>query len=183
VVRNRRCSRLLSPTGSTDYCLCPSVQSDHRLWSPSSSSYGIYGKRSASDRRFVVWSRNFAWVVDQQRQQQWGCSWNGGYGQQQSVKYNNNVYVTNNNVYPGRLRPTGHPMGDIRVQLPATTGALSGHQGQPTMAVALTIVLTTLRFLRRVLTTKRPQGRPIRISPNLIFPRAARCLTIRAVRI
>ncbi len=32
----------------------------------------------------------------------WGCSWNGGYGHSSSVKYNNNVYVTNNNVYPGR---------------------------------------------------------------------------------
>jgi hypothetical protein len=31
----------------------------------------------------------------------WGCSWYG-YGGGSSVKYNNNVYVTNNNVYPGR---------------------------------------------------------------------------------
>ncbi len=30
----------------------------------------------------------------------WGCNWNGGYNS--SVRYNNNVYVTNNNVYPGR---------------------------------------------------------------------------------
>jgi hypothetical protein len=30
----------------------------------------------------------------------WGCGWYGGGGS--SVRYNNNVYVTNNNVYPGR---------------------------------------------------------------------------------
>ena len=34
----------------------------------------------------------------------WGCNWYGGGGS--SVKYNNNVYVTNNNVYPGRY-PAG----------------------------------------------------------------------------
>lgn len=34
----------------------------------------------------------------------WGCNWYGGGGS--SVKYNNNVYVTNNNVYPGRY-PNG----------------------------------------------------------------------------
>jgi len=32
----------------------------------------------------------------------WGCSWYGYGGGGSSVKYNNNVYVTNNNVYPGR---------------------------------------------------------------------------------
>jgi hypothetical protein len=32
----------------------------------------------------------------------WGCSWYGGGGHSSSVKYNNNIYVTNNNVYPGR---------------------------------------------------------------------------------
>ncbi len=32
----------------------------------------------------------------------WGCNWYGGHGYGSSVKYNNNVYVTNNNVYPGR---------------------------------------------------------------------------------
>ena len=36
----------------------------------------------------------------------WGCSWYGGGGHSSSVKYNNNVYVTNNNVYPGRY-PAG----------------------------------------------------------------------------
>src|SRR5271168_1482241 len=34
----------------------------------------------------------------------WGCNWYGGGGS--SVKYNNNVYITNNNVYPGR--PPGY---------------------------------------------------------------------------
>src|SRR5271156_5344216 len=34
----------------------------------------------------------------------WGCSWYGYGGS--TVKYNNNVYVTNNNVYPGR--PPGY---------------------------------------------------------------------------
>ena len=34
----------------------------------------------------------------------WNCGWYGGGGS--SVKYNNNVYVTNNNVYPGR--PPGY---------------------------------------------------------------------------
>ncbi|HEY6420514.1 MAG TPA: DUF3300 domain-containing protein [Candidatus Binataceae bacterium] len=37
----------------------------------------------------------------------WGCSWYGGGGS--SVKYNNNVYVTNNNVYPGRPPSAGYP--------------------------------------------------------------------------
>lgn len=32
----------------------------------------------------------------------WGCNWYGGGGHSSSVRYNNNVYVTNNNVYPGR---------------------------------------------------------------------------------
>jgi hypothetical protein len=32
----------------------------------------------------------------------WNCGWYGGGGHSSSVKYNNNVYVTNNNVYPGR---------------------------------------------------------------------------------
>jgi hypothetical protein len=34
----------------------------------------------------------------------WGCGWYGygGGGHSSSVKYNNNIYVTNNNVYPGR---------------------------------------------------------------------------------
>jgi hypothetical protein len=37
----------------------------------------------------------------------WGCNWyGGGSGYHSSVKYNNNVYVTNNNVYPGRY-PSG----------------------------------------------------------------------------
>jgi hypothetical protein len=32
----------------------------------------------------------------------WGCNWYGGGGHSSSVKYNNKIYVTNNNVYPGR---------------------------------------------------------------------------------
>ena len=36
----------------------------------------------------------------------WGCNWYGG-GGGSSVKYNNNVYVTNNNVYPGRYPSAG----------------------------------------------------------------------------
>ena len=41
----------------------------------------------------------------------WGCNWygGGGYGHSSSVKYNNNVYVTNNNVYPGRPPGAGYP--------------------------------------------------------------------------
>ena len=44
----------------------------------------------------------------------WGCYWYGGGGHSSSVKYNNNIYVTNNNVFPGRppgYRPpsTGYP--------------------------------------------------------------------------
>jgi Protein of unknown function (DUF3300) len=39
----------------------------------------------------------------------WGCNWYGGYGHSSSVKYNNNVYVTNNNVYPGRPPGGGYP--------------------------------------------------------------------------
>ena len=37
----------------------------------------------------------------------WGCGWYGYGGGGSSVKYNNNVYVTNNNVFPGR--PPGLP--------------------------------------------------------------------------
>lgn len=36
----------------------------------------------------------------------WGCNWYGG-GGGSSVKYNNNIYVTNNNVYPGRYPGAG----------------------------------------------------------------------------
>jgi len=39
----------------------------------------------------------------------WGCNWYGGGGYSSSVKYNNNVYVTNNNVYPGRPPGAGYP--------------------------------------------------------------------------
>jgi hypothetical protein len=39
----------------------------------------------------------------------WGCNWYGGGGSSSSVKYNNNVYVTNNNVYPGRPPGAGYP--------------------------------------------------------------------------
>ncbi len=39
----------------------------------------------------------------------WGCNWYGGGGHSSSVKYNNNVYVTNNNVYPGRPPGGGYP--------------------------------------------------------------------------
>src|SRR5579872_1371361 len=42
------------PTGSAEYGLCPSVQPDHSLWSTSSSSWGIFGERSASNRGLVV---------------------------------------------------------------------------------------------------------------------------------
>jgi hypothetical protein len=36
----------------------------------------------------------------------WGCDWRGGY--HSSVKYNNNVYITNNNNYPGRYPGGGN---------------------------------------------------------------------------
>jgi hypothetical protein len=39
----------------------------------------------------------------------WGCGWYGYGGGGSSVKYNNNVYVTNNNVYPGRAPGAGYP--------------------------------------------------------------------------
>jgi hypothetical protein len=40
----------------------------------------------------------------------WGCNWNsGGSYHSSSVKYNNNIYVTNNNVYPGRPPAAGYP--------------------------------------------------------------------------
>ncbi len=38
----------------------------------------------------------------------WGCNWGGGYNN--SVVYNKNVYVSNNNIYPGRY-PAGYPGG------------------------------------------------------------------------
>lgn len=37
----------------------------------------------------------------------WGCNWGGGYNN--SVTYNRNVYVSNNNVYPGRYPAGGYP--------------------------------------------------------------------------
>ena len=39
----------------------------------------------------------------------WGCNWGGGYNS--SVVYNRNVYVSNNNVYPGRYPAGGYPAG------------------------------------------------------------------------
>src|SRR5271157_2849857 len=40
----------------------------------------------------------------------WGCNWyGGGSSYHSSVKYNNNVYITNNNVYPGRPPGGGYP--------------------------------------------------------------------------
>ena len=40
----------------------------------------------------------------------WGCNWNnGGNYHSSSVKYNNNIYVTNNNVYPKRPPASGYP--------------------------------------------------------------------------
>jgi len=39
----------------------------------------------------------------------WGCNWYGGGGYSSSVKYNNNIYVTNNNVFPGRPPGAGYP--------------------------------------------------------------------------
>src|SRR5580698_601571 len=39
----------------------------------------------------------------------WGCNWGGGYNS--SVVYNRNVYVSNNNVYPGRYPAGGYPGG------------------------------------------------------------------------
>ena len=55
----------------------------------------------------------------------WNCGWYGGGGS--SVKYNNNVYVTNNVVYPGRppgYRPPNRGISAPRVS--CTTDALSG---------------------------------------------------------
>ncbi len=42
----------------------------------------------------------------------WNCGWYGGGGYSSSVKYNNNVYVTNNNVYPGRPPAYRPPNGN-----------------------------------------------------------------------
>ncbi len=40
----------------------------------------------------------------------WGCNWYGGGNyHSSSVKYNNKIYVTNNNVYPGRPPGAGYP--------------------------------------------------------------------------
>src|SRR6266446_3525502 len=39
----------------------------------------------------------------------WGCNWNSGSYHSSSVKYNNKIYVTNNNVYPGRPPGAGYP--------------------------------------------------------------------------
>jgi uncharacterized membrane protein YgcG len=42
----------------------------------------------------------------------WGCNWGGGYNS--SVSYNRNVYVSNNNVYPGRYPDGGYPRPGYR---------------------------------------------------------------------
>ena len=42
----------------------------------------------------------------------WNCDWHGGGGS--SVHYNNNVYVSNNNVYPGRPPGAGYPRPGYR---------------------------------------------------------------------
>jgi Protein of unknown function (DUF3300) len=39
----------------------------------------------------------------------WGCNWSGGGDYHSSVSYNRNVYVSNNNVYPGRNPAGGYP--------------------------------------------------------------------------
>jgi Protein of unknown function (DUF3300) len=51
----------------------------------------------------------------------WGCNWGGGYNN--NVVYNRNVYVSNNNVYPGRY-PGGYPGGGYK------PGYGPGHGGQ-----------------------------------------------------
>jgi Protein of unknown function (DUF3300) len=59
----------------------------------------------------------------------WGCNWYGGGGHSSSVKYNNNVYVTNNNVYPGR-----YPSGGGGYRPPAyrpPNGGYPGYQPRP----------------------------------------------------
>jgi uncharacterized membrane protein YgcG len=79
----------------------------------------------------------------------WGCNWYGGGGYGSSVKYNNNVYVTNNNVYPGRYpgggggyRPPAYrpPNGNYPTrpgyparpaQLPSTRPANGGGYNRP----------------------------------------------------
>src|SRR6266481_9733420 len=57
----------------------------------------------------------------------WNCGWYGGGGS--SVKYNNKIYVTNNNVYPGR-----YPAGGGGYRPPAyrpPNGGYPGYQPRP----------------------------------------------------
>ena len=117
----------------------------------------------------------------------WGCNWYGGGGHSSSVKYNNNVYVTNNNVYPGRPPLAGYrppvyrpPNGYTRAQDTRHDRCLIRPPGPPIMVVAESIILTTREFPRRGHTTRRRLGRPTRISPNLIFPKRARFPAIQA---
>ncbi|MGC1400103.1 DUF3300 domain-containing protein [Candidatus Binatus sp.] len=54
----------------------------------------------------------------------WNCGWYGGGGS--TVKYNNNVYVTNNNVYPGR-----YPSGGGGYRPPAYRPPNGGYPPRP----------------------------------------------------
>ena len=124
----------------------------------------------------------------------WGCNWyGGGSGYHSSVKYNNNVYVTNNNVYPGRYpgggggyRPPAiaHPTETIRALDTRHDRCLIRPPGLPTVVEAESIVLATREFPRRGRTTRRRRGRPTRIFAKPNFPKAEHaCLTIREARI
>ena len=116
----------------------------------------------------------------------WGCNWYGGGGS--SVKYNNNVYVTNNNVYPGRYPNGGggtgrphiaRPMETIRARAIHHDRRLIQPPGPPTVA-ADTTVLTIRRSQRPGRMTRITRDLPIPISPNPVFRRLVRFQTMRA---
>ncbi len=116
----------------------------------------------------------------------WGCNWyGGGSGYHSSVKYNNNVYVTNNNVYPGTLSwwRRGLPAAGVSPaqwklsapRIPATTGALSGHQACLQWWRRNQSVLATREFPRRGRTTRR-RARPA--NPNIAKPNFPKASTL-----
>ncbi len=114
----------------------------------------------------------------------WGCNWYGGGGHSSSVKYNNNVYVTNNNVYPGRYPSWWRRLPAARISpaqwklptpgYPRTTGALSSHQARERCRRS-TIVLT-IRNIPATRPYDKKTARPA--NPNVAKPNFPKASTL-----
>jgi hypothetical protein len=110
----------------------------------------------------------------------WNCGWYGGGGS--TVKYNNNVYVTNNNVYRDDI-PAAAGAIDRRRTGRRTAGIRRDQRhiratGHLTMVAADTIVRTIRESRRRGRTTRIPRGRPIPMSQRQTSPSPAHCRII-----